>query len=79
MGHTHLPEVHESADGTATYVNVGAWAEEEAPDSSRGLPASRTHLIVEHVGDRPRGVLLSWTEEQGPQRFVRAGQDGRRA
>ena len=72
MGHTHLPEVGESADGTATYVNLGAWAEEETPDSSPGSPASRTHLVVEHVDGRPKGLLFRWTEEQGPEHFVRA-------
>jgi UDP-2,3-diacylglucosamine pyrophosphatase LpxH len=78
MGHTHLPEVGESADGTATYVNVGAWAEEETPDSSLGPPAWRTHLIVDHVEGRPRGMLMSWTEEQGPQHFVSTDRDDRR-
>jgi hypothetical protein len=72
MGHTHLPEVVESADGTATYVNVGAWAEEETPDDSPGCPASRTHLVVEHVQGRPRGLLFRWTEQQEPVNFVHA-------
>jgi UDP-2,3-diacylglucosamine pyrophosphatase LpxH len=71
MGHTHLPEVGESADGTATYVNVGAWAEEDVPGSSPSSTASRTHLVVEHVDGRPRGLLFRWTEEQGPEHFVR--------
>jgi UDP-2,3-diacylglucosamine pyrophosphatase LpxH len=75
MGHTHLPEVAESADGTATYVNVGAWAEEETPDDSPGFPASRTHLVVEYVEGRARGLLLRWTEEQRPEHFVRAPGD----
>ncbi len=72
MGHTHSPEVVEGADGTATYVNVGAWAEEETPDDSPSCPASRTHLVVEHVDGRPRGLLFRWTEEQGPEHFARA-------
>ena len=71
MGHTHLPEVGESADGMATYVNLGAWAEEDTPDDSAGSRASRTHLVVEHVEGRPRGLLFRWTEEQGPEHFVR--------
>jgi UDP-2,3-diacylglucosamine pyrophosphatase LpxH len=72
MGHTHLPEVNQSANGTATYVNLGAWAEEETPDDSAGSPAPRTHLVVEHFEGRPRGLLLRWTAEQRPEHFVRA-------
>jgi UDP-2,3-diacylglucosamine pyrophosphatase LpxH len=70
MGHTHMPEVAESADGAATYVNVGAWAEEERPDNSPACSASRTHLVVEHVEGRTRGLLLRWREELGPEYFV---------
>jgi UDP-2,3-diacylglucosamine pyrophosphatase LpxH len=76
MGHTHLPEMGEAFDGEATYVNVGGWAEEETADSAAALPASRTHLVVEHVDGRPRAELLSWDAEQGPQRFEARIQPG---
>ena len=69
MGHTHLPEISKRREGVATYVNVGGWAEEETTDSSIGLSASRTHLVVEPGESRPEALLLSWDAEQGPLRF----------
>jgi UDP-2,3-diacylglucosamine pyrophosphatase LpxH len=69
MGHTHLPEIAKARDGDVTYVNLGAWAEEETADSAIAHPASRTHLVVEYVDGQPRAALLSWNGDQGPQRF----------
>jgi len=70
MGHTHMPELLPTDDGDATYVNVGAWAEEEAMDESDpALPASRTHLVVLTVDGQPVATLLSWDAELGPQQF----------
>lgn len=71
MGHTHLPELRPSDDGASTYVNLGAWSEEDTPDGSApALPASRTHLVVEHVDGKAVAALLSWDAEKGPQRFI---------
>ncbi len=71
MGHTHLPELSKSDDGDSTYVNLGAWAEEDTPDGSApGLPATRTHLVVEHVDGKAVAALMSWDADKGPQRFL---------
>jgi len=69
MGHTHVPEIRLAADGDSTYVNVGAWAEEEATDDSApASPASRTHLVVRLVDGKPVASLLSWDTE-GPRQI----------
>jgi UDP-2,3-diacylglucosamine pyrophosphatase LpxH len=71
MGHTHLPEVRETA-GAATYVNLGAWAEEETPEGQPAVtPPSRTHLVVRESEGRTVAVLLQW-ETSGPKRFMTA-------
>jgi UDP-2,3-diacylglucosamine pyrophosphatase LpxH len=68
MGHTHLPEMKATAAST-TYVNLGAWAEEESPDGSPGaLPATRTHLVVTLDGDKPSAELRIW-DPTGPRPF----------
>jgi UDP-2,3-diacylglucosamine pyrophosphatase LpxH len=60
MGHTHLPERHATAE-QATYVNLGAWAEDEVEDGrTPNLPATRTHLLVTCVEDHPVAELLTW-------------------
>jgi UDP-2,3-diacylglucosamine pyrophosphatase LpxH len=71
MGHTHLPEVHPAADGEAphTYVNLGAWAEEDPAEGALHVPASRTHLVVYEVDGQAVASLLTWDAEAGPQRF----------
>lgn len=70
MGHTHNPEVRPREDGAGTYVNLGAWAEEEAEEEDAPpLPASRTHLVVCVDGDTPTAELLAWVETDGPRRF----------
>ncbi|MCA9594647.1 MAG: metallophosphoesterase [Myxococcales bacterium] len=70
MGHTHLPEVRSAAAGS-TYVNLGAWAEEEMPEGAHSaLPATRTHLVVVEVDGKPTASLLSWDSARGPERFV---------
>ncbi len=71
MGHTHLPEVHKAANVASTYVNLGAWAEEEPEDGRVPLlPASRTHFVVQHVDGRAEAALWSWDEVEGPKRFL---------
>lgn len=68
MGHTHLPETR-PATADATYVNLGAWAEEDAPDGQLpSLPATRTHLVVQRVNGRPIAALLTWGPS-GPEPF----------
>jgi predicted phosphodiesterase len=68
MGHTHLPEMKATAERT-TYVNLGAWAEEELPDGSPpALPATRTHLVLTCVGEEPHAELRIW-ESDGPRPF----------
>jgi UDP-2,3-diacylglucosamine pyrophosphatase LpxH len=71
MGHTHSPEVRRADNGDTTYVNLGAWAEEEPEDGSRSsLPASRTHLVLQHVDGEPVAALFHWDRERGPTRFL---------
>lgn len=68
MGHTHLPEMKTTAERT-TYVNLGAWAEEELPDGSpAALPATRTHLVLTILGDEPSAELRVW-DSDGPRPF----------
>jgi UDP-2,3-diacylglucosamine pyrophosphatase LpxH len=69
MGHTHLPEIRATSP-ESSYVNLGAWAEEELGEGeTTSLPATRTHLVVQLVDDRPTAALLSWDAEVGPKRF----------
>ena len=69
MGHTHLPEVH-SHPGDLTYVNLGAWAEEDADGSTAPLlPATRTHLVLERRGEELQARLMTWDSTHGPRRF----------
>jgi UDP-2,3-diacylglucosamine pyrophosphatase LpxH len=71
MGHTHCPEVRRGENGDATYVNLGAWAEEEMEDGRvSSLPASRTHLVLQHVDGQPVAQLFRWDETLGPTRFL---------
>jgi UDP-2,3-diacylglucosamine pyrophosphatase LpxH len=64
MGHTHLPETR--ATDSSTYVNLGAWAEDEAPEGfEQDLPATRTHLVVTRGAERPVAELLAWGDS-GP-------------
>lgn len=71
MGHTHSPEVRRGEDGDATYVNLGAWAEEETEDGSRSsLPASRTHLVLHHEDGLPVAALFRWDATLGPTQFL---------
>jgi UDP-2,3-diacylglucosamine pyrophosphatase LpxH len=71
MGHTHLPEMR--ANQRTTYVNLGAWAEEDAPDGApAALPATRTHLVVLRAEDGVMAELRTW-RSGGPEPFVDSG------
>jgi UDP-2,3-diacylglucosamine pyrophosphatase LpxH len=68
MGHTHLPEVEAAGPGS-TYVNLGAWAEEESSAGAPpALPATRTHFVLIHAEDGASAELLTWAEG-GPKPF----------
>lgn len=67
MGHTHLPEVERAKDGTATYVNLGGWADDITADDAPEAPASRTHLVIQYSGDHTVATLMRWNSEQGPK------------
>lgn len=68
MGHTHLPELRPAPAGVPTYVNLGAWAEEDPSDGMvPTLPASRTHLVVHVIDGQPIASLLCWDAELGPK------------
>lgn len=74
MGHTHVPEMRHDSDAATTYVNLGAWAEEDAEDGALpALPATRTHLVVKSVDGELVAELMQW-EDAGPQRFQRGYQ-----
>lgn len=69
MGHTHLPEM--LANERTTYVNLGAWAEEDAPEGEPGLPsmpATRTHFVVLRAEDGVMAELRTW-RSGGPEKF----------
>lgn len=61
MGHTHLPEVRPSGE-RSTYVNLGAWAEEETPAGrTPALPATRTHLVLtRQAAADATAQLMTW-------------------
>jgi UDP-2,3-diacylglucosamine pyrophosphatase LpxH len=69
MGHTHLPEMRPTSE-RSTYVNLGAWAEEEPIDGrSPALPATRTHLLITRTGGATKTQLMQWGDS-GPQPFA---------
>lgn len=70
MGHTHIPQ-QEKVGASTTYINVGAWAEEEPEDPEHAWRAPRTHLVIRRGEDGPVADLLAWdTETAAPRRFV---------
>ena len=66
MGHTHVPEVQPIAENS-TYINLGAWADEDVPDGSASS-ITRTHLVVTRDAAGPRARLFTW-RETGPEPF----------
>ncbi len=70
MGHTHVPAQVEV--GGATYINVGAWAEEEAEDGAEPKwRAPRTHLVIRQGESGPVADLMAWDPGgEAPRRFV---------
>lgn len=62
MGHTHVPDTRDLA-GTATYVNLGSWAEGK-PDEGETKPyrAARTHLVIHDHRDRHEAELRAWRD-----------------
>lgn len=74
MGHTHIP-AQSKVGASTTYINVGAWAEEEADDPAHAWRAPRTHLVIRSGHDGPIADLLAWdTEAAAPRRFVGPGE-----
>lgn len=75
MGHTHLPEVTRTEGSVATYVNLGAWADDgtggtERSGESESSVATRTHLVLHQEDDGvPIAELFVWDESEGPRRF----------
>lgn len=68
MGHTHLPEKHAASEST-TYVNLGAWAEDDVEEGRKpNLPATRTHLVVAETEEKALVELYTWRDE-GPAVF----------
>ncbi len=65
MGHTHTPIEKPVADGAATYINLGAWAEEQPEEGS----ATRTHLVITLLDGKPVAELRTWAAE-GPRKFL---------
>lgn len=72
MGHTHMPEVTKTEGSAATYVNLGAWADdgtEPRGESSSG-GGTRTHLVLHEEDDGvPIAELFVWDDGKGPRRF----------
>jgi UDP-2,3-diacylglucosamine pyrophosphatase LpxH len=70
MGHTHVPVKMPVAEGQATYINVGSWAEEEdQSDVSGGYKAARTHLVIHAEASGPVAEFLTWESETGPTTY----------
>jgi len=68
MGHTHLPEVRSSE--RVTYVNLGAWAESDAPEGSTApATALRTHFVLLRAEGGVTAELRAW-RATGPEAFV---------
>jgi UDP-2,3-diacylglucosamine pyrophosphatase LpxH len=74
MGHTHTPVKVPVNEGTATYINLGSWAEEEeAAGSPSFYEAARTHLVIHPAASPGSGVVaefLKWDSTEGPRQFV---------
>ncbi len=71
MGHTHIPMRVPVAAGTATYINVGSWAEEEAdPLKSSSYRAARTHLVIHRAESGPVAEFLAWDSKEGPHAYT---------
>ena len=69
MGHTHTP-VSVPA-GEATYVNLGAWAEDEEAEPTHSYRAPRTHLVI-HIGEQgPQAQFYAW-DDSGPKPWAAA-------
>jgi UDP-2,3-diacylglucosamine pyrophosphatase LpxH len=70
MGHTHLPEVRAFGKNASTYVNLGAWNED---DGGGTHAASRTHFVV-HAEDEGCAMaeLRIWDSATGPRQFISA-------
>lgn len=67
MGHTHAPLAQTISDGT-TYINLGAWAEEEPdPEEENPYRSPRTHLVVHANEDCHEAYLLEWLSGEGPR------------
>jgi UDP-2,3-diacylglucosamine pyrophosphatase LpxH len=72
MGHTHIPaQVPVSA--SATYINLGAWAEEEAEDPAHAWRAPRTHLVIRIGPNGPVADFLAWDTVSGTPRVFDGG------
>lgn len=69
MGHTHSPMKVPIANGSATYVNLGSWSEDEAFDGLSSPRAPRTHLVIQMEGARPVAEFLTWDSLEGPRNF----------
>jgi UDP-2,3-diacylglucosamine pyrophosphatase LpxH len=65
MGHTHTPALKPIGNGAATYINVGAWAEEEVEEGS----APRTHLVIRVQDGKPIAELRTWSDD-APRRYL---------
>lgn len=72
MGHTHHP-VFEAIGETTTYVNLGAWAEEDHDEIGATSTAPRTHLVIRHLDGVAHAELLTWDTQAGPRPFAGAG------
>jgi UDP-2,3-diacylglucosamine pyrophosphatase LpxH len=71
MGHTHVPERVDVNDGSATYINVGSWAEEEPDEQeTHAYRAARTHLVIRTGDTGPKAELLAWDSAAGPRAYV---------
>lgn len=68
MGHTHHPRMDAIADGTAQYVNLGHWGQDDLPeDLPQDVQAPCTHFVITTGEDGARGQLRRWDIDAGPR------------
>jgi hypothetical protein len=72
MGHTHVPK--EVPAGSATYINLGSWAEEELVEGADAMHApsraARTHVVI-HVNDAGvKARFCTWHPTSGVSPFL---------
>lgn len=68
MGHTHEATM-QAVSGSARYVNLGSWGEDDPPDERSGRARTQplgTFLVLRKRADDFLADLMRWDDERGP-------------